>query len=107
MGIVPIIIYRDRKSGKELQEEMEREAKWRKMIEEDEARKRAKEERARQEKIEAKRKMEEAIRERVFMEEQNNPWEFRILPEGWNIFGQYIIGTIPWDGPEEDFKKNK
>jgi hypothetical protein len=106
MGIIPIIIYRDRKSGKELQEGMEREAKWRKIIEEDDAKKRAREERARQEKIEAKRKTEEAIRKKVFMEEQNNPWEFRVLPGGWNIFGLYVTGTISWDGPEEDFKKS-
>lgn len=103
--ILPIFIHIKEKSEKELREEMEREARWCKMIEEDEARQRAREEKARLDKLEAKRKKEKAIQTEMKRAEQNNPWEFMVLPDGWNMFGQYVIGTIPWDGPEDDFKK--
>ena len=103
--IIPIFIHIKEKSEKELREEMEREARWHKMVEEDEARQRAREKKARIDKLEAKRKKEKAIRAEIDRAEQNNPWEFMILPDGWNMFGQYAISTIPWDGLEDDFKK--
>ena len=103
MAIVPIIIYRDRKSDKEIHEEMEREERWRKAVEEDEKRRREREERARLEKIRLKNERERAIQKEIDSDEMNNPWEFRVLPGGWNLFGQLSIEPIPWDGTEEEY----
>ena len=104
MVIVPIIIYRDRKSDKEIHEEMERERKWRELIEKDEAKKQAREERERLAKKRAKLEKEEAARKEVCEAEKNNPWEFRILPGGWNLFGQLLAEPIPWDGTEKEYE---
>ena len=104
MGVIPIIIYRDRKSDKEIQEEIERDRKWRELMEREEARKREEEERERREKLMAKWKEEKAIRKELYESEQRNPWEFRILPGGWNIFGQCYATFLPWDGTEEEYE---
>lgn len=106
MGIipVPIIIYRDKKSDKEIREEMERERKWNELMEKEEARKREMERKAEQEKIWAKLKKEKAFRKAVDAAEMENPWEYRILPDGWGIFGQVSICELPWDGTEEEYE---
>ena len=92
--IVPIFIYRDRKSDKELHEEMERERYWRRLIE---AEKEERERHKREEELrELMRRMEEREKaEREYHEaERKNPWDYQFLPEGWSIFGQTYIPVI-------------
>lgn len=94
MAIIPIFIYRNRKSDKELHEEMERERRWRKMKEaEEESRIRREREEALRESMERearRKKAEEEYREA----ERKDPWDFQFLPEGWSIFGQRHFPTI-------------
>ena len=105
--IVPIFIYLDRKSDKELHEEMERERHYRRLMEaEEEERKRRKRE---EEFCEEMRRVKE--RERVEKEyheaEWKNHWDYQFLPERWSIFGQTYIPVINdygyvYDGNEDD-----
>lgn len=105
--IVPIFIYRDRKSDKELHEEMERERRWRRLME---AEKEERERRKREEELrELMKRMEERERaEKEYHEaERKNPWDYQFLPEGWSIFGQTYIPVINdhgyvYDGSEDD-----
>ena len=92
--IVPIIIHVREKSDKELREEMERDARMRRAIEEDEARERERKRRAefeKQQKIEAERKRLEKEYDEA---REKNPWDFQFLPEGWSILGQTYITPI-------------
>ena len=105
--IVPIFIYRDRKSDKELHEEMGRERRWRRLMEaEEEKRERRKRE---SERCELMRRMEERERaEKEYHEaERKNPWDYQFLPEGWSIIGQTYIPIIsePYYGDDE-FENN-
>ena len=102
--IIPVIIYRDRKSGKELREEMEREREWRELMEKEEAKRHAAEERKRRERLRAKLAREEALRKEIQEAERRNPWEYRVLPGGWDLLGQTPAVPIPWDGTEEDWE---
>lgn len=92
--IIPIFIYRDRKSDEELHEEWERERRWREMMEaEEEERNRRKREEERRElmrRMEEREKVEKEYREA----ERKNPWDYQFLPEGWSIFGQTCIPVI-------------
>ena len=94
MSIIPIFIYRDRKSDKEILEEMERDRRWRKIMEaEEEERKRRKREEELREflrRMDERKKAEEEYREA----ERKNPWDFQILPEGWSPFGQWYFPII-------------
>ena len=94
MAIIPIFIYRDRKSDKELREEWERDRRWRKMMEaeEEERERRKREERLRKflKELDEKEKAEKEYREAV----GKNPWDFQILPEGWSPFGQWYFPII-------------
>ena len=92
--IVPIIIHVREKSDKELREEMERDARMRRAIEEDEARERERKRRAefeKQQKIEAERKRLEKEYDEA---RAKNPWDFQFMPEGWSILGQTYITPI-------------
>ena len=112
--IVPIFIYRDRKSDKELHEEMERERRWRRMME-------AEEEKRKRWVVErpgviyplgmAHMGIPEPAPERAEKEyheaERKNPWDYQFLPEGWSILGQTYIPVINdygyvYDGSEDD-----
>lgn len=104
MTIVPIIIYRDRKSDKEIHEEMRREREWRELMEKEEAKRHAAEERKRRERLRAKLAREEALRKEIQEAERRNPWEFRVLPDGWGLLGQMSPAPIPWDGTEEEWE---
>ena len=94
MGIIPIFIYRDRKSDKELREERERDRRWREMMEaeEEERERRKREEELRKflKEMDERKKAEEEYREA----ERKNPWDFKILPEGWSPFGQWYFPII-------------
>ena len=90
MTIIPIFIYREKKSDKEIREEIERERKWRKMIEDDERREKERLERLKREKREKKIEAERKLREWAFEEECKNPDEWRVLPYGWSPFGFYL-----------------
>ena len=79
MIFVPIFIYREKKSDKEIREEIEQEREWRKMIENDERRE---EERLERLKIEKKIEAERRLREWANEEEYKNPDEWRVLPYG-------------------------
>ena len=87
MIFVPIFIYREKKSDKEIREEIEQEREWRKMIENDERRE---EERLERLKIEKKIEAERRLREWANEEEYKNPDEWRVLPYGWSPFGFYL-----------------
>ena len=92
--ILPIFIHVKEKSEKELREEMERDARMHKAIEEDEARKRERERLAefeKQQKIEAERKR---LEDEYYKAKEENPWDFQFMPEGWSIFGQTYITPI-------------
>ena len=97
MPIIPIFIYIHEKSDKELREEMEREARWNKLIEEDERRRRERERQEKLRKEEEKRKKQEEIEAEYRRMERENPWDFMILPEGWSIFGQTNIQVLPFE----------
>ena len=94
MPIIPIFIYRDRKSDKELREEWERDRRWRMMMEAEreaaERKKREEEVRKLLKRIDEEKAAEEAYREAV----RKNPWDFQILPEGWSPFGQWYFPII-------------
>lgn len=85
--IVPIFIHTHERSDKEIREEMERNARWEKMMREEEEmaerRKREEKERKRREKEERIRRFNEEYEE----DRRKNPWNYQILPEGWSIFG--------------------
>ena len=104
--IVPIFIYRDRKSNKELHEEMERERYWRRLMkaeeEERERRKREEELRELMKRMEEREKVEKEYREA----ERKNPWDYQFLPERWSIFGQTYIRVINDYGYVYDVDKN-
>lgn len=94
MTIIPIFIYRERKTDKELQEERERDERFRKAVEEDERRRREHDERIRWEK-EEKRREEQEMADAQYREAVKENWlDYQILPEGWNIFGQTNIGIV-------------
>ena len=97
--IIPIFIYRYReKTEKELQEERDRDRRWKKMMRDEEER--VKEAKLRQKKEEHRKKEEEmkAASRQYDIDREKDPWQFSFLPEGWSIFGQRYIGTLPWDG---------
>ena len=92
--IVPIFIHVREKSDKEFREEMERDARMRRAIEEDEARERERKRRAefeKQQKIEAERRRLDKEYEEA---RRKNPWDFQFMPEGWSILGQTYITPI-------------
>lgn len=94
MTIVPIIIYREKKTDKELREEMERDARMRKAIEEDKHRELERKRRTEEEKR-LKEEKERQEREKEYREaREKNPWDFQFMPEGWSIFGQTYITPI-------------
>ena len=104
--IVPIFIYRDRKSDKELHEEMERDRRMRDAIREDEERERRRKEleewTKKGEEAEKRKKLEDEYHEA----ERKNPWDYQFLPEGWSILGQTYISAINdhgyvYDGNED------
>ena len=105
MAIIPIIIYRDRRTTQELRSEAEFDRRIRQHMEEYEAMKRKREEKARHDKLEAKRKQDEAVLKELDEAERMNPWEYRVLPEGWSVFGQREVNVLPWDGTKEEFNK--
>lgn len=90
MIFVPIFIYREKKSDKEISEEIEQEREWRKMIENDERREEERLEQLKIEKIEKKIEAERKLREWANEEECKNPDEWRVLPYGWSPFGFYL-----------------
>lgn len=104
--IVPIFIYRERKSDKEFHEEMERERYWRRLMEVEEEkrerRKREEELRELMKRMEEREKVEKEYREA----ERKNPWDYQFLPEGWSIFGQTYIPVINDYGYIYDVDKN-
>lgn len=91
---ISIFIHVREKSEKELREEMERDARMRRAIEEDEARERERKRLAefeKQQKIEAERKR---LNDEYYKAREENPWDFQFLPEGWSILGQTYITPI-------------
>lgn len=83
---------------------MESERRWQELMEKEKAVDRARIEEAKQKKLREKRERIEAFRKLICDAEQKNPWEFRILPGGWNLFGQLSTEFLPWDGTEEEYK---
>jgi len=94
MTIIPIFIPIREKSDKELREEMERDARWNKMMEKEKEKERqrklAEERKKREKKEQQKRKLEEWYSNLL----RTNEWETQILPEGWSIFGQRSFGIL-------------
>lgn len=90
MIFVPIFIHHEKKSDKEIREEIEQEHEWRKMIENDERREEERLERLKIEKIEKKIEAERKLREWANEEEYKNPYEWRVLPYDWSPFGFYL-----------------
>ena len=106
MGIIPIFIYVHDKSDLELRREMERDARWNKMMEEEREKERLRKEEEKRKKLEMKKEQERLLRARVEEDIRKNPWQYKILPEGWSIFGQRYI-TIPWDGENPQPQKGR
>ena len=94
MAIIPIFIHIHEKSDKELREEWARDARWRKMMEEEEARERhrkwVEEERKRTKERERRERIEQEYEE----ERRKNPWDFLLLPDRWSPFGQIVIEPV-------------
>ena len=97
MIVIPIFIHVHEKSDKELREEMKREARWHKLIEEEERREREREYQEKLRKEEEKRKKQKELEDEYRRMERENPWDFMILPEGWSIFGQTNIQVLPFE----------
>ena len=94
MAIIPIFIYRDRKSDKELREEIARDRRWRELMRAEEERRELREREEKLRKEEEKRKERERV-ERDYREAvRKNPWDYQFLPEGWSPFGQWYIPII-------------
>ena len=92
--ILPIFIHVKEKSDKELREEMERDDRMRKAIEEDEARERERKRQAEEEKrLKAEKERKQKEKEYRAAQEKN-PWDFQFMPEGWSIFGQTNITPV-------------
>ena len=36
---------------------------------------------------------------------EENPWESRFLPEGWNLLGQCSIKPLAWDGTDGEIEE--
>lgn len=90
----PIFIYVREKSDKELREEMERDAKWARLMEE-EKRLRLEQERKRKEKKKAEKEEKlKKLNEEYEKSRSENPWDYQFMPEGWSIFGQTYITVI-------------
>ncbi len=104
--IVPIFIYRDRPSKEEMREEAERERRWRRLMEAEEAnRERRKREEERREFMRRVEEREKAEKE-YYEAKMKNPWDYQFLPEGWSILGQTYIPAINdhgyvYDGNED------
>lgn len=94
MGIIFLPIYVREKSDKELREEMAREAKWRKLMEEDEARLRAREREAKERKRAEKERKEKEANDAYEAIRLKDEWQTQFLPEGWSIFGQRNFGIL-------------
>lgn len=94
MTVIFIPIYREKKSDKELLEEMERDARFRKAVEEDERRERERKEREKRQKEEEKEERRRKAEKEYYDARMKDPWDFSILPEGWSIFGQQNFNVI-------------
>lgn len=105
MAIVPIFIHVRERSAKEIHEEYERERRWKRLMEEEEAKKRAAVEAEKRRKLEAKleaeRKADEEWRELMYCDE----WQTRILPGGWDLLGQRSTYVIT-ERAEKDFPED-
>ena len=104
MAIVPIFIHIREKSDKELREEMERDARWNKMMREEEERERQRKREEEERKLEEKRRKEREANEWWWNLENTNEWETRLLPEGWSMFGQQSVVVIT-ERADKDFPK--
>ena len=94
MTIIPIFIYRERKTDEELRAERERDERFRKAVEEDERRRRERDARIRWEK-EQKRREEQEMADAQYRVAMKENWlDYQILPEGWSIFGQTNMGIV-------------
>lgn len=101
---IPIFIYRDKKSDKELREEMKWEYRMWKAEQEELARQRERE-RKEQERKELERLAEEKrINDEYYEARKANPWDYCFLPEGWSFFGQVSIEPLDWDGKDGEFE---
>ena len=94
MTIIFLPIYIREKSDKELHEEIEREAKWRKLMEEDEARLRAREREAKERKLAEKERKEKEANDAYEALRRKDEWQTQFLPDGWSIFGQRNFGIL-------------
>lgn len=103
MAIVPIPIFIRERTDEELRADSERRREiWRE--EEAEARRERKRiEAKKRKKMEAKMAREKELEEAYDKLKRENPWETKILPEGWTIWGQTTFPIINYDGP---IKKN-
>ena len=92
--ILPIFIHIHDKSDKELQEDMAREARWKKAVEEDDRRRREREERVKREKEAEKERRLKELSDEYDRKREEDPWQYQFMPEGWSIFGQTNITII-------------
>lgn len=102
--IVPIIIYRDKKSKEEIRRELEWEESIRKAEEELRYREQQERERIKNEKRRIKEEKENALNDAYHKAKLENPWDFEFLPEGWDLLGQRYIYPIDWDGRKDEFE---
>ena len=105
--IVPIIIYRDRKTKEELQEEAARDRRIRNAIREEEEREKRR--KSLEEWVKKSKEAEEKkkLEDEYYEAKKKNPWDYQFLPEGWSILGQTYIPVINdygyvYDGGEYD-----
>lgn len=105
MAIIPIFIHVHEKSDKEIREEMELDARWKKMMDEEREKERLCKEKEKRRKLREKEEREREIRRKIELDMHRHPWQYQILPEGWSIFGQRYIGTLPWDGENPQSQK--
>jgi hypothetical protein len=101
---IPIFIYRDKKSDKELREEMKWEYRVWKAEQEELARRRERERKEQERKEQERLAEEKRINDEYYEARKANPWDYYFLPEGWSFFGQCVITPIDWDGKDGEFE---
>jgi hypothetical protein len=102
----PIFIYvKEReKTEEERRRERRREEERRKRKEEARYREQKEKERIEHEKRRALEAEEKALNDAYYKAKTENPWDFKFLPEGWDLLGQRSIYPIDWDGKKGEFE---
>lgn len=94
MTVVPIFIYREKKSDKELREEMARERRWHEIMEKEEELKREERRKEEERKFREEYERQKRLNDEYESIRRKDEWQTQFMPEGWSIFGQRNFGIL-------------